>query len=203
LKCFNDFRMLKVPSQYEPLTCPGFPRCHPETDQMYMNDNEIITCRGGTSALDLAFALIETRCGKARAVKGLTSLLVDRHRAFQHHAGEPPTAVCRKMRLAHGRWLLLNTARTVTQIAIAAAVSVIDFKGVVIDAMLLPAQRAALVAAVAAALQALDLTGTSPLALREGSIGPRGRVCGAAILPLIRQFSPDRQLLVKKVVSLG
>jgi len=85
--------------------------------------------------------------------------------------------------------------------AIAAAVSVIDFEAVVIDAMLHPAQRAQLVAEVQTALQALDLTGTSPLALREGSIGPKARVCGAAILPLIRQFSPDQQLLVKKVAA--
>jgi len=85
--------------------------------------------------------------------------------------------------------------------AIAAAVSVIDFEGVVIDAMLHPPQRAQLVAEVQAALQALDLTGTSPVALREGSIGPKARVCGAAILPLIRQFSPDQQLLVKKVAT--
>jgi predicted NBD/HSP70 family sugar kinase len=85
--------------------------------------------------------------------------------------------------------------------AIAAAVSVIDFEAVVIDAMLHPAQRAQLVAEVQTALQALDLTGTSPLALREGSIGPKARVCGAAILPLIRQFSPDQQLLVKKVAT--
>jgi predicted NBD/HSP70 family sugar kinase len=85
--------------------------------------------------------------------------------------------------------------------AIAAAVSVIDFEAVVIDAMLHPPQRAQLVAEVEAALQALDLTGTSPVALREGSIGPKARVCGAAILPLIRQFSPDQQLLVKKVAT--
>lgn len=85
--------------------------------------------------------------------------------------------------------------------AIAAAVSVIDFEAVVIDAMLLPPQRAQLVAEVQAALHALDMTGTSPVALREGSIGPKARVCGAAILPLIRQFSPDQQLLVKKVAT--
>lgn len=85
--------------------------------------------------------------------------------------------------------------------AIAAAVSVIDFEGAVIDAMLHPPQRAQLVAEVQAALKALDLTGTTPVVLREGSIGPKARVCGAAILPLIRQFSPDQQLLVKKVAS--
>ncbi|MGD1878731.1 MAG: ROK family transcriptional regulator [Kiloniellaceae bacterium] len=85
--------------------------------------------------------------------------------------------------------------------AIAAAVSVIDFEGVVIDAMLHPQQVGAFVQDVRDALQRLDLTGTSPVILRHGSIGPKARVSGAAILPLIRQFSPDRQLLVKKVAT--
>ena len=149
-----------------------FPRTRPETDQIYVNDNEVITCPGGTSAIDLAFTIIETHCGKARAIKGLISLLVDKHRtahhmphrpyghltacgnrrveqavelmerrfsapysiaelagklnsserelnrAFKQHAGEPPATVWRNMRLAHGHWLLLNTTRTVTQIAL-------------------------------------------------------------------------------------
>jgi len=85
--------------------------------------------------------------------------------------------------------------------AIAAAISVIDFEGVVIDAMLPRPQLLALVESVEAALRRLDLTGTSPVVLRHGSIGPRARVSGAAILPLIRQFSPDQQLLVKRVAA--
>lgn len=149
-----------------------FPLTLPETDQIYVDDNGVITCPGGTAALDLAFSLIEAHCGKARAVKGLTSLLVDKHRASHHmphrpyghlaacghrvveqaielmerhfssrhgiamlarkincserelnrafklHAGEPPATVWRNMRLAHAHWLLVNTTRTVTQIAL-------------------------------------------------------------------------------------
>ena len=85
--------------------------------------------------------------------------------------------------------------------AIAAALSVIDFEGVVIDAMLHTPQVEAFVEDVRTALKRVDLTGTSPAALRHGSIGPKARVSGAAILPLIRQFSPDQQLLVKKVAT--
>ncbi len=85
--------------------------------------------------------------------------------------------------------------------AIAAAVSVIDFEGVVIDAMLYPPQLEVLVQDVRAALLKVDLTGTSPVALHHGSIGPKARVSGAAILPLIRQFSPDQELLVKKIAT--
>ena len=85
--------------------------------------------------------------------------------------------------------------------AIAAAVSVIDFEGVVIDAMLHPPQLEILMQDVREALQRMDLTGTSSFALRQGSIGPTARVSGAAILPLIRQFSPDQELLVKKIAT--
>lgn len=84
--------------------------------------------------------------------------------------------------------------------AIAAAISVIDFEGVVIDAILHAPQLEKLVADVRAALAKLDLTGTSPVELRQGSVGPRARVCGAAILPLIHRFSPDQALLVKRVL---
>lgn len=93
-----------------------------------------------------------------------------------------------------------STAPAIAQ-AIAAAVSVVDFEGVVIDAILHPPQLDLLVEDVRGALGKLDLTGTSPVILRQGSIGPRARVCGAAILPLIRRFSPDQALLVKRVLS--
>jgi len=149
-----------------------YPAVIPITDQMYINEGGVITCPGGTTSLDLAFTLIETHCGKARAVKGITSLLVDRRRA-QHHiphrlfdkltvcgnwrveqsvdlmqrnisrpfgiaglaqrlgtsarelnrafnscTAESPAAIWRKIRLAHGHWLLINTTRTVTEIAL-------------------------------------------------------------------------------------
>ncbi len=40
------------------------------------------------------------------------------NRAFQKHADDVPSVICRRMRLAHGHWLLVNTARTITQIAL-------------------------------------------------------------------------------------
>lgn len=148
-----------------------FPAVRPVTDKIYVNDQRIFTCPGGTAALDLAVTLIEEHCGKARALKGLMSLLVDKHRAAHHlphrpyealtvcgnwrveqavllmernisrpfgiaelaarlgssmrelnrafarHVGQSPAAIWREMRLAHGHWLLLNTNRTVTQVA--------------------------------------------------------------------------------------
>ena len=44
---------------------------------------------GGQAAIDLSVALIAQHCGKARAIKGLMSLLVDNHR-FAHHLPHRP-----------------------------------------------------------------------------------------------------------------
>ena len=148
-----------------------FPKVIPVTDQLIVSDNGIFTCPGGSTALDLAFSLIRSCCGRARAVKALTSLMVGKERAatlapdreyahlfscgnsrvenalgimeshlsspftikdlaervnissngllaaFNRHAGIGPMEVWRNMRLSHSRWLLLNTNRTITQIA--------------------------------------------------------------------------------------
>jgi transcriptional regulator GlxA family with amidase domain len=52
-----------------------FPQVTPVTDQIIVSDNGILTCPGGSSALDLAFTIIRTECGRSRAVKALTSLM--------------------------------------------------------------------------------------------------------------------------------
>jgi transcriptional regulator GlxA family with amidase domain len=148
-----------------------FPRVRPVTDQAYVTDHGLITCPGGTAALDLAAAIVARHCGRARALKGVMSMLGDPHqaahrfphrpyesltvcgdwrveqavllmerhlsqpfgieelarrlgssvrelnRAFARHAAESPAAIWRKMRLAHGHWLLINTSRNITQVA--------------------------------------------------------------------------------------
>ncbi len=66
-----------------------FPCTLPEIDQLYINDDGIITCPGGTSALDLIFSLIEKHFGKTRAIKVLASLLINRHRTTYHMAHRP------------------------------------------------------------------------------------------------------------------
>jgi len=149
-----------------------FPAVLAEDGQAYIDEGDIVTCRGGTAALTLVTSLIEARCGKARAVKTVTALhlapgfaahraqhrpyghllasgvhkieqaieLMESHiasplkvsalashlntsarelnRLFAKYAGKPPTEVWRDMRLAHGHWLLLNSSRSVTQIAL-------------------------------------------------------------------------------------
>jgi len=60
------------------------PRAVPVTGEMYVADRNVITCPGGVSGLDVAFHLVETNCGKARAAKGLSLMLFNdyhsRHR---------------------------------------------------------------------------------------------------------------------------
>lgn len=149
-----------------------FPAVEPSVDELYVEDGGILTCPGGSSALDLIFALIETHCGRARAAKALQSLLYDKRnkgaylrslpyghladcgnvqverayqfmlknistpmalvtvgertgttgrtlgRLFSRHAGASPSVVWRSLRLAHGKWLLVNSSKTITQIAL-------------------------------------------------------------------------------------
>lgn len=149
-----------------------FPQVAPVTEETYVVDGRLITCPGGTAAIDVATAVIARHCGKARATKGLRSMLVERHRAAHHlprhgydhlaacgdahveralalmeqhigtpfaigrlarlvgisvcqldrafarHAGMPPSVFWRRIRLEHGHWLLCNTSRRITQIAL-------------------------------------------------------------------------------------
>ena len=79
--------------------------------------------------------------------------------------------------------------------------TLIDFEAVIIDAMLPQGEVRAITDAVRTALGEIDWTGLSPVKVRPGSVGAPARVLGAAILPLIRQFSPDQELLVKRTAQ--
>jgi transcriptional regulator GlxA family with amidase domain len=148
-----------------------YPRVIPVSDEIYVLEDDRITCPGGTAAIDLAVELLIRHCGKARALKGLAQMVVDQHReahhkarrmfddvkacgdwrvkraidlmqeklaepysieqlavrvstsvrqlerSFAQHARLTPAAAWRGLRLDHARWRLLNTARTITQIA--------------------------------------------------------------------------------------
>lgn len=60
---------------------------------------------------------ITNPCSIVKLADKLESSERDLSRAFLKHAGENPQSVWRKMRLYHGRWLLLNSHQTITQIA--------------------------------------------------------------------------------------
>ncbi len=61
-----------------------FPRVRPLTDETFVLDNNILTCPGGTAAIDVAIEIIARHYGKARAMMGLHHMVVDAHRAAHH-----------------------------------------------------------------------------------------------------------------------
>ena len=148
-----------------------FPEVRPVINEMYIFDHGLITCPGGTAAIDLAVDILTQHCGRSRGMKGLAALVVDEHRAahdvgrlpfddlsecgdwrveaavklmrqnlgapetietlavtigttvrqldraFARHAKSSPQRVWRDMRLQHARWRLVNTTRSITEIA--------------------------------------------------------------------------------------
>ncbi len=97
--------------------------------------------------------------------------------------------------LLFGKWM----RRTVPALshAITAATSVIDFQEIVIDGLLCPAWRERIVNAVSKECAKFNRAGLSPFEIAIGSIGPSARVRGAALMPLLKRFSPDPELLVR------
>ena len=80
---------------------------------------------------------------------------------------------------------------------VVSALSIIDFQRVVIDGLLPPPWRDAMVDRLTAALDGFNRAGLAPTEITTGSIGPMARVLGAAVLPLHGRFSPDPGLLVR------
>ncbi len=89
---------------------------------------------------------------------------------------------------------------TATSLAAAtvAAISVIDFEAVIIDGALPAEVRHRIVTATAAAIETFDRQGLSPIAVREGTVGSGARAIGGACLPLLANFSRDREVLFKE-----
>lgn len=84
-----DGRRCAVHTEHIAAFTSRYPQAIAVADAMYMNDREVLTCPGGTSALDLAFHLIDTHCGQVRAAKGLTSLLIENHRSARRFRHRP------------------------------------------------------------------------------------------------------------------
>jgi len=57
-----------------------YPHIHIAYGQLYRIDNHIMTCAGGTAALDATIELVKIFLGERRAMKALPDLIVDKHR---------------------------------------------------------------------------------------------------------------------------
>lgn len=166
-----DGKRAAIHAHHRPEFLDMFPNSLPVENELYVSDGRILTCPGGTAAIDLAIEILIEHCGRSRGMKGLTALVVDEHRSahavgrlpyqdleecgnwrveqavkimrqklrepdttqklaemlgstvrqlnrvFLQHAQATPQEVWRDMRLQHARWRLLNSKRTITQIA--------------------------------------------------------------------------------------
>jgi len=78
--------------------------------------------------------------------------------------------------------------------AIISAVSVIDFPAVILDGDIPTAVRQSIIEAVKQKLEAIDKQGLSAVTITEGSLGEDARVLGGASLPLLANFTRNRDV---------
>ncbi|HTM76983.1 MAG TPA: ROK family transcriptional regulator [Devosia sp.] len=90
-----------------------------------------------------------------------------------------------------------DAAQDIAQ-AIVSALSIIEFGSIVIDGAFPRSVRATLVAAIRAAVAQFDLQGLPPINVVEGTMGSGAREIGGACLPLLANFTQDREVLFKE-----
>jgi predicted NBD/HSP70 family sugar kinase len=82
--------------------------------------------------------------------------------------------------------------------SIVAAIAVIDVETVIIDGAFPAAVRERIIGATDSALGRVNRQGLSPFRLIAGSIGNAARAMGGASLPLLANFTQDREVLFKE-----
>ena len=91
----------------------------------------------------------------------------------------------------------IDEASAAIAFATVSAISVIDFSAVVIDGAFPATIRHRIVSRTGNAIKQLDRQGLSPVELAEGTLGSNARAVGAASLPLLANFAPDSEILLK------
>ncbi|AKR56610.1 ROK family transcriptional regulator [Devosia sp. H5989] len=82
-------------------------------------------------------------------------------------------------------------------ISIVAAVAVIDVETVIIDGAFPDFVRKAIIGRTREALERVNQQGLSPFRIEEGTIGNAARALGGASIPLLANFTQDREVLFK------
>jgi predicted NBD/HSP70 family sugar kinase len=82
--------------------------------------------------------------------------------------------------------------------SIVAAIAVIDVETVIVDGAFPASVRRRIIEATRQAISTVNLQGLSPFGLIEGSIGSAARAMGGASLPLLANFTQDREVLFKE-----
>ena len=81
--------------------------------------------------------------------------------------------------------------------SIVAAIAVIDVETVLIDGAFPTHVRSRIIERTGAAVGRINRQGLSPFRLLPGSIGNAARAMGGASLPLLANFTQDREVLFK------
>ncbi|MEM9631643.1 MAG: GlxA family transcriptional regulator [Pseudomonadota bacterium] len=84
-----DGRRAAIHAHHRPEFVEMFPNVIPVENELYVSEGDILTCPGGTAAIDLAVEILIEHCGRSRGMKGLTALVVDEHRSA-HEVGRLP-----------------------------------------------------------------------------------------------------------------
>ena len=87
--------------------------------------------------------------------------------------------------------------------AIVSAIAVVDVETVIIDGAFPMEVRRRIIERTRLALERVNQLGLSPFRLVEGSIGNAARAIGGASLPLLANFTQDREVLFKDVAPSG
>lgn len=66
------------------------PQVRPVADRLWLRDGRVVTCAGGTAAIDLAASLLRDRLGDAAVRKGLDIMVADGTRAASAAQPQPP-----------------------------------------------------------------------------------------------------------------
>ena len=78
------------------------------------------------------------------------------------------------------------------------AASLLEIEAVLIDGWMPAAVRAEIARQTEAAFNRLDLAGITPVAVREGTVGPQARSLGAAAIPLAQRYLLDQSAILKE-----
>ena len=79
------------------------------------------------------------------------------------------------------------------------AASLLEIEAVLIDGWMPAAVRAEIARQTEAAFNRLDLAGITPVAVREGTVGPQARSLGAAAIPLAQRYLLDQSAILKEL----
>ena len=78
-----------------------YPDSIPVVDELFVVDQDRLTCPGGTAAIDLAVRILLEHCSEARAKKGLAHMMVDAYRDGSHVPRHPydDLGICKDSRV--------------------------------------------------------------------------------------------------------